>query len=452
MLVRTHLGYGSPHKQDTFEAHGSPVGEEEVKLTKQNLGWPLDPAFYIPREALAHFREAVERGSRAESEWNEKLTRYTKSFPELATEFGNIMAGGLPEGWDAEMPSFAADAKGVATRAAGGKILNAVAPRLPNLIGGSADLNPSTYTVLKGLGDFESPATTGGDQQGAAGGGWSYGGRNLHFGVREHAMGSILNGLSVHGGIIPYGATFLIFSDYMRPSIRLAALMKQRVIYVFTHDSIGLGEDGPTHQPVEQLASLRSVPNLIVLRPADANETAEAWRVALNRAGGPAALVLTRQNVPVIDRTGRAPAAMLRRGGYVLADPAGGEPQVLIIATGSEVQLALAAGGLLAAGNIRARVVSLPSWELFEAQPREYRESVLPPSITARVGIETGVRTGWERYIGPWGEFVGMSSFGASAPGQVAYEKFGFSAENVAERARIALSKVNGEVPVAIVS
>ena len=452
--IRTHLGYGSPHKQDTFEAHGSPLGEEEVKLTKQNLGWPLEPLFHIPKEALGHFREAVNIGSRVESEWKEKLSRYTGSFPELAREFGTAMLGELPKGWDADIPSFAADAKGVATRAAGGKILNAVAPRLPNLIGGSADLNPSTYTVLKGLGDFESPAATGGDQQGAAGGGWSYAGRNLHFGVREHAMGAILNGLSVHGGIIPYGATFLIFSDYMRPAIRLASLMKQRVIYVFTHDSIGLGEDGPTHQPVEQLASLRSVPNLIVLRPADANETAEAWRVALNRDGGPAAIVLTRQNVPVIDRSGRGAATMLKRGGYVLAEAMDGKPQVLLIATGSEVHLALAASELLAGGNIQARVVSLPSWELFEAQPRDYRESVLPPSITARVGIEAGVRTGWERYIGPWGEFVGMSSFGASAPGQVVFEKFGFTAANVAEKARAALSKkkVNGEVPVTIVS
>jgi transketolase len=447
--VRTHLGYGSPHKQDSFEAHGSPLGEEEVKLTKQHLGWPLDPPFHIPPEVMGHFREALPRGKRSEAEWDEKLARYTTSFPELAREFRTAMLGELPKGWDAEMPGFAADAKGVATRAAGGMVLNALASRVPNLIGGSADLNPSTYTVLKGLGDFESPAAAGGDQQGSSGGGWSYAGRNLHFGVREHAMGSILNGLSVHGGIVPYGATFLIFSDYMRPSIRLAALMKQRVVYVFTHDSIGLGEDGPTHQPVEQLASLRSVPNLLVLRPADANETAEAWRVALNRNNGPAAMVLTRQNVPVIDRAGRGAASMVQKGGYVLMDAPGGAPQVLLIATGSEVHLALAAGELLAEGNIRARVVSLPSWELFEAQPPEYRESVLPPSITARVGIEAGVRAGWERYIGPRGEFVGMSSFGASAPGQTAFEKFGFTAVNIAGKARAAFAK-NGEVPVTI--
>ena len=435
ILVRTHIGYGSPNKQDTFEAHGSPLGEKELKLTKQALGWPLDPLFYIPEQALAHFRLAVENGKKAEAEWDVKFADYAKTFPDLAKEFQRVMSGELPKGWDTNIPIFPADPKGMATRVASGKVLSALSPKLPMLIGGSADLDPSTHTALKGMGDFENPRDEAGDLQGSAGGGWSYSGRNLHFGVREHAMGSIANGLAVHGGLIPFTATFLTFSDYMRPPIRLAALMKQGVIFIFTHDSIALGEDGSTHQPIEQLASLRAIPNLLVIRPCDANETAVAWRVAIELRHQPVALVLTRQNVPTLDRKQFAGAEGLRRGAYVLADVPEGKPELILIATGSEVGLIVAAREKLQTQKIAVRLVSMPSWELFEAQSSEYRDSVLPPSVHARLAVEAGVTQGWHRYVGDRGDVIGVDRFGASAPGPVVMREYGFSVENVCQRA-----------------
>ncbi|MDH3442312.1 MAG: transketolase [Deltaproteobacteria bacterium] len=441
VLVRTHIGYGSPGKQDSFEAHGSPLGEKEVKLTKKQLGWPEEPRFYLPDEALAHFRQALDRGKQAEAEWEKRFSDYAKKFPDLAKEFSQVMGGKLPEGWQAEIPNFPADPKGVATRVASGKILNAIAPRLPTLIGGSADLNPSTYTVMNKLGDFESPVRPATDQQGSAGGDWGYSGRNLHFGVREHGMGAALNGMAAHGGIIPFGSTFMIFSDYLRPSIRLAALMELGVIYVFTHDSIGVGEDGPTHQPIEQLAGLRSVPRLVVIRPCDANETAEAWRFAIETRNCPVALVLSRQNLPTLDRSHFAGAEGLRCGAYVLTDPPQGKPDVVLIGTGSEVSLVVAAGKKLSEQNIGARIVSMPSWELFEAQSRKYRDEVLPPSVRPKLAVEAGAVQGWHRYVGDGGDVIAMERFGASAPGNVVMEKMGFTVGNVVERAQALLKK-----------
>jgi transketolase len=435
ILVRTHIGYGSPHKQDTFEAHGSPLGQEEVKLTKQALGWPIDPPFYTPEKALAHFRLAVENGKRAEAEWNARVSVYLKAFPNLAREFQQGLAGELPKGWDTDIPIFAADPKGMATRVASGKVLNSIDPKLPSLIGGSADLDPSTHTALTAMGDFENPSDESGNLQGSTGGGWSYVGRNLHFGVREHAMGSIANGLAVHGGVIPFTATFLIFSDYMRPPIRLAALMEQRVIFVFTHDSIALGQDGPTHQPVEQLASLRAIPHLIVIRPCDANETAVAWRVAIETRDRPVALVLTRQDVPTLDRAHYAAADGLRRGAYVLADAPNGKPDIILIGTGSEVSLIVAAGHRLTAKEINVRIVSMPSWELFDTQPRSYRDAVLPPSVHARLAVEAGASQGWCKYAGDEGDVIGVDRFGASAPAEVVLREYGFTVENICERA-----------------
>jgi len=435
VLLRTHIGFGSPGKQDSFEAHGSPLGKEEVKLTKKNLGWPEEPAFYIPEQALARFRESVAKGEQAEAQWKERWSAYAREFPEAARELEQVLQGDLPKDWDAAIPEFPADAKGMATRVASGKVLNAVATKLPTLIGGSADLNPSTHTVLQKLGDFESPQRDFGRSQGAAGGGFSYAGRNIHFGVREHAMGSICNGLAAHAGIIPFGSTFLIFSDYMRPSIRLAALMELGVIYVFTHDSIGVGEDGPTHQPIEQLAALRAIPRLVVIRPCDANETAVAWRVAIESRHHPVALALTRQNVPTLDRRQFAGAEGLRRGAYVLSDAPEGKADLVLIATGSEVSLNVAAQQKLLQRNIRARVVSMPSWELFDLQSKEYRESVLPPSIRPRLAVEAGLPQGWHRYAGDGGDIIAVERFGASAPGNVVMEKFGFTVDHVVERA-----------------
>ena len=420
IIARTHIAYGSPNKQDTAEAHGAPLGEEEIKLTKRALGWPLEPAFYIPDEALAHFREALQRGRAWEAQWQAQFDAYAATHPELAAEWRTVMNGRLPEGWADKIPTFTPGGGSMATREASGKVLNAIAPHLPTLIGGSADLTPSNNTYLKGYGDFQR------DNVGA---------RNLHFGVREHAMGSILNGMALHGGVIPYGGTFLIFSDYMRPAIRLAALSHIHVIYVFTHDSIGLGEDGPTHEPIEHLASLRAMPNLTVIRPADANETAVAWRVALEHRGGPVALALTRQKLPVLDRTTLASADLLRRGAYVLTDAGSGQPDIILIATGSEVQLALEARQRLAARGIGARVVSMPSWELFEQQPDSYRDEVLPPSVTARLAIEAASPQGWHRYVGTMGAVIGMTRYGASAPYHVLMEQFGFTADNVTSRA-----------------
>ncbi|MDE2359755.1 MAG: transketolase [Betaproteobacteria bacterium] len=435
ILVRTHLGYGSPNKQDSFEAHGSPLGEEEVRLTKRNLGWPVEPAFFIPDQALACFRQAVARGAQAEAAWNRRFSAYTQAFPDLARELEQVRDGDLPADWDADIPVFPQDAKGMATRVASGKVMNAVAPRMPALVGGSADLDPSTRTALAGLGDFEPPGASARDRQGSQGGGWSPAGRNLHFGVREHGMGAILNGLAAHGGTVPFGATFLVFSDYMRPAIRLAALMGLHVIYVFTHDSIALGEDGSTHQPVEQLAGLRSVPQLVVIRPCDANETAVAWRVALEMRDRPVALILTRQSVPTLDRSRFAAADGLRRGAYVLADAPNDKPDLILIATGSEVGLIIAAAQKLRVQGIEARVVSMPSWELFDAESRDYRDAVLPPSIGARLAVEAGASQGWHRYTGDHGDVLGVDRFGASAPGDVVLRQYGLTIDNVCRRA-----------------
>lgn len=434
ILVRTHIGYGSPDKQDSFASHGSPLGADEVRLTKEKLGWPTEPPFYIPEPARAHFRRAIARGKSAEAEWRDKFSAYARAFPDLAESFQQIMQGELPEGWDRDIPVFPADAKGLATRIAGGKVMNAVAPRLPALIGGSADLNPSTHTALAGLGDFEPVGMDACDKQGAVDGVWGYAGRNLYFGVREHAMGAILNGLAAHGGALPFGATFLIFSDYMRPPIRLAALMGLHVIYVFTHDSIALGQDGPTHQPVEQLAGLRAVPGLTVIRPGDANETAVAWRVALEARDQPVALVLTRQNVPTLDRTRCAAADGLRRGAYVLADASDGGPDAILIASGSEVGLIMAARQKLQEQKIRVRVVSMPSWELFDIQPQGYRDQVLLPSVHARLAVEAGASQGWHQYVGDRGDVLGIDRFGASAPGDVVMREYGFTIDNVCQR------------------
>ena len=420
IVVRTHIAYGSPNKQDTAGAHGSPLGEEEVNLTKKNLGWPLEPKFYIPEEARAHFRKAVECGEKAEAEWQQRLAVYRKAFPDLAAEWDRYVRGELPEGWQAKLPVFKPSDGSLATRQASGKVLNAIASSLPTLLGGSADLAPSTDTLIKGAGDFQKG---------------NYGGRNFHFGVREHAMGSILNGMAL-SGLIPYGATFLIFSDYMRPTIRLAALMGIHPIFVYTHDSIFLGEDGPTHQPIEQLASLRAIPNLSLIRPADANETAVAWRVAIERRGGPVALALTRQKLPVIDRQKYASAEGLTRGAYILADAKGRRPELLLIASGSEVSVALDAYEKLTAAGIATRAVSMPSWDLFEEQPQDYKDEVLPPLTTARLAIEAAYPLGWDRYVGPQGATIAMTRFGASAPDKVLAEKFGFTTAHVVERAR----------------
>lgn len=440
ILVRTHIGYGSP-EQDSFKAHGSPLGVEDVRKTKQKLGWPTEPAFLIPDDALAHMREAVNRGSQAERAWDDLIISYAKAFPDLSRELEGRLLGDLPPGWDADIPVFQTDGKGLATREASGKVMNAIAPKLSALTGGSADLDPSTKTALKGLGDFNPPPLKSDDQQGSDGGGWSYAGRNLHFGVREHAMGAIANGLAAHGGLLPYASTFLIFSDYMRPPIRLAALMGLHVVYVFTHDSIALGEDGPTHQPVEQLANLRAIPNLVVIRPADANETAIAWRVAIETCNRPVALILSRQDLPTLDRNRYAAADGLRRGAYVLSDAPDGKPTLILIASGSEVGLILAAAERLQAQGIAVRCVSMPSWELFETLPQTERDAVLPPSVHARLAVELGVSQGWDRYIGAQGDMLSVERFGASAPAEKLLQEYGFTVNNVCEHALALLAK-----------
>jgi len=428
VIVRTEIGYASP-KQGTFGVHGSPLDAAQVIETKRKLGYPSEEPFFIPEAALAHLRSAVDRGRAAEAAWRKRLEAYRQAHPELAAEFERVMAGELPKDWDAEIPTFTTAEKPLATRSAGGKVINAIAARVPELVGGSADLNPSTDTALKGKGDFQNPKATPSDRQGAVGGEWSYAGRNLHFGVREHAMAAISSGIALHGGLIPFSATFFTFADYMRPAIRLASIMKLHSIFVFTHDSIGVGEDGPTHQPVEQAASLRAIPRLVVIRPGDANETASAWRVAMTRRG-PVALLLTRQALPVLAGTDD-----VAYGGYVLAD-SDGPPDVILIATGSELHVAVEARKLLAGRGVKARVVSLPSWELFEAQPQAYRDSILPPAVLARVAVEAGVPQGWDRYVGPFGAVVSVEGrFGASAPVKVVMEKYGFTAANVAEKA-----------------
>jgi transketolase len=430
-LIRVHtiIGFGSPHKQNTFEAHGSPLGPDEVKAAKENLGWPVEPPFYIHSEALEHFRAALARGQTEQTMWEARFDAYETAYPELAAELARALKGELPESWNKDVPVYPAG-KGQATRVSSGQVLNALAAQVPSLIGGSADLNPSTNTALKGLGDFQSPLLSVADRQGVVGGGWSYAGRNVPYGVREHAMGSLSNGLARHGGVIPFTATFLQFADYMRPAIRLAALMEQRVIFVFTHDSIFLGEDGPTHQPVEHLAALQTIPNLVVIRPADANETAVAWQIALERKHGPTALIFSRQAVPTFDRTVMASAENVRRGGYTLIDSTS-TPDIILIATGSEVALAVSAREELTLQGIKTRVVSLPSWKLFDAQPRDYRESVLLPGVKARLSIEAGVAQGWHKYVGDQGKIMSIERFGASAPAKVLAEKFGFTVEAV---------------------
>ena len=442
--VKTHIGYGSPHKQDTFEVHGSPLGPEEVIATKKNLGWPLEPAFYIPDEALLHFRKTLERGEQIETEWKAKTNPYKQAYPDLMKEWDQMMGLKLPAGWDKDVPVFPPDAKGVATRSVGGQVMNAIASHFPSFIGGSADLNPSTNTVLKGLGNFQPPCPGDKALQGAVSGQWGYEGANIAFGVREHAMGSILNGVALHGGLLPFGSTFMVFSDYMRPAIRLAALMRLHIIYIFTHDSIGLGEDGPTHQPVEHLSTLRVIPDLTVIRPADANETAEAWKMAM-QVDGPVALIMTRQAVPVIDRSKYHPSDGLRRGAYVLADSGSDKPEVILISSGSEVHLTLEAYEKLSAEGLRVRVVSMPSWELFERQPEGYRKEVFPCDITVRISVEAGSTFGWHRYVGPSGIALGIDRFGASAPGTVVLEKFGFTSENIVNRVKALLDRTSSE-------
>jgi len=439
LLIRTHLGYGSP-EQDSFKAHGSPLGADNVRKTKEKLGWPAEPAFLVPDAVLEHFREALERGATGEAGWNERFSAYTHAFPELASQLQCRLRDELPAGWNADIPVFPADAKGIATREASGKIMNAIAPKLPALTGGSADLDPSTKTALKGFGDFNPPVEMREDTQGSEGGGWGYGGRNLHFGVREHAMGAIANGLAAHGSAIPYDGTFLIFSDYMRPPIRLAALAHLHVIHVFTHDSIALGEDGPTHQPIEQLANLRAIPNLTLLRPCDANETAVAWQIALETKGRPVLLVLSRQALSTLDRTRYASAQGVRRGAYVLADAKDRKPQLILIGSGSEVGLIVAAAERLQQEGIAVRSVSMPSWELFDALPKAERDAVLPPSVRARLAVEAGATQGWHRYVGDAGDVLGIDRFGASAPGETVLREYGFTIDNVYARAKALLA------------
>jgi transketolase len=444
IIVRTTLGYGSPHKAGTFQAHGNPLGVEEVEATKRNLGWPTTETFWIPDEALQHFRRAIDRGAQLEQEWQQRFDAYAKEYPDLAAQFRRTQAGELPTGWDSNLPTFrpedVKDGK-IATRAAGASVINAVATVLPELVGGSADLNPSTDTALKGGGDFESPENLAEDRQGSVGGTWGYGGRNLFYGVREHAMGAITNGMVYHGGLRAFSATFLVFSDYMRPPIRLAALSELPSIFVYTHDSIGLGEDGPTHQPIEHLPALRAIPHMVVFRPADANEVTEGWRVAIERRMAPTILVFSRQALPIYDRSVVAPASGARKGAYVLVDPPDGQPEVILISTGSEVSLAMGARDLLQREGRRVRVVSMPSWELFAAQPRSYRDDVLPPSITARVSVEAASPLGWERWVGDDGDVIGLNRFGASAPYTDIYKNLNFTPEYIAQRAREVLER-----------
>ena len=421
--VKTTIGYGMP-TQGTRKAHSDPPGEEAVRETKRNLGWPEDKQFYVPDEALAQFRKAIERGEKFESEWQGLVQQYKSQHKEDGEQLIAMLSGELPAKWEDHLPTFA-DAKPIATRVASGEVINALAPVMPMLIGGSADLGVSNNTDIKDSHSFEAD---------------SYDGRIFHFGVREHAMGATLTGISLNGGLIPYGGTFMTFSDYMRPAVRLAALSEVQVIYVFTHDSIGLGEDGPTHQPIEHLAALRAIPHLFVIRPADPTETSEAWRIAILRRHGPTALALTRQKVELIDRNKFAPASGLRKGAYVLAEAtADGKattPQLLLIATGSEVSLVLEAREKLQAEGTSTRVVSMPCWELFEEQSQEYRDQVLPPSVTKRVSVEAGVPQGWDRYVGPAGIVIGLDRFGASAPGEIALRELGFTVENVLSKAR----------------
>jgi len=416
IIARTCIGCGSPNKENTPDAHGAPLGEEEVALTKKNLDWPEEPAFLVPDDVLSFFRQAVDRGDEAEKAWQKMFDQYKKEYPDLYAQWEQMHKPLDPKIWKDSLPEFSGN---VATRQASGKTLAAIAPHVPGLIGGSADLAPSNNTFLKGYGEFQNDR-----------------GRNIHFGVREHAMGAVLNGMALSGALIPYGGTFLVFCDFMKPAIRLAALMGLQVIYVFTHDSIGLGEDGPTHQPIEHLASLRAIPNVTVIRPADAPETAEAWEVALTRKSGPTALILTRQSLPTIDRGKYGAADGLRKGAYVLADAANGAPELILLGSGSETQLLLGAYDQLTGEGVKVRVVNVPSWELFKEQPKAYQDSVLPPAVEKRLAVEAGCSCGWERFTGLRGAIIGIDRFGASAPANTLFKEFGFSVENVVNKAK----------------
>lgn len=421
IIVKTHIGFGSPNKVDTAKVHGSPLGEEEIVRTRDNLGCSCDK-FCVPKAVSDHFKKAVANGKAKEDEWNKKFVQYKKTFPKMAKEITDFYSGKLPAGWEKSIPKFDVSEKGMATRTASHKVLNSIAKDLPTLLGGSADLGPSNNTELEGMGDVAANTPSNVEA------------RNLHFGVREHAMGAILNGLALSKLTIPYGGTFLIFSNYMRPTIRLAALMDLRVVYVFTHDSIGLGEDGPTHQPIEQLISLRAIPNLTVIRPADANETAFAWKAAIENKKGPTAFILSRQNLPILDQKVYNKSENLKYGAYIL-NKEDKKPDIILIATGSEVSLALEAAKKLEKQNIAARVVSMPSWELFEKQPQKYKDKILPPEIKIRLAIEAGSSLGWHKYVGDQGEVISIDRFGASAPAEVLFKKFGFSISNVTKEA-----------------
>ena len=424
VIMRTHIAYGSPNKQDTAGAHGAPLGEEEVSLTKKYLGFPEDEFFRVPDQALERFRKCIDRGKEAESIWQEKFEAYSNKYPDLAKKWIDAMNGSLNDGWDMDLPDFSTTGP-IATRAASGKVLNSIAKNVPELIGGSADLAPSNKTIIEPSHDFQKD---------------SYDGRNIRFGVREHSMGAIMSGMALHKGLRPYGGTFLVFADYMRPSIRIAGMMKLPVIYVFTHDSIAVGEDGPTHQPVEQIASLRTIPGLTVIRPADASETVKAWRQAVKTTDGPVALILSRQKLPLLDTNENTSEDGFANGAYILMD-SNGKPDVILIASGSEVHIALEAGKTLSNRGIPARVVNMPSWELFEKTSQEYKDKVLLPDVTARIAIEAGVSMGWERYVGSNGAIISMPGFGASAPGGTVMEKFGFTSDNIIQKASELLKK-----------
>jgi len=427
IIVRSHIGYGAPNKQDTHSAHGSPLGEDEIKLTKEAYGWPADAKFLVPDEVRADFAAQVgKRGGELHAAWQAKFNDYAKKYPELANEWRQMQARELPAGWEQGLPVFATDPKGLATRVSGGKVLNGVAAKVPWLLGGAADLAPSTMTLL----EFEGAGVFSADTSG----------RNMHFGIREHGMASAANGMAL-SNLRPYVSTFLVFSDYLRPTLRLAAIMELPVIHVYTHDSIGVGEDGPTHQPVEHYAALRAIPRLLVFRPGDANEVSESYRAVLGENNRPAALILTRQNLPTLDRSKFAAASGVAKGGYVLADAADGKPDVLLLATGSELHLAVQGYEKLTASGVKARVVSLPCFELFDEQPQAYRDQVLPPSVTARVAVESGIQQGWDRYLGPRGKFVGMTGYGASAPAGQLFKEFGITADHVVAEAQALVGK-----------
>ncbi|MDL1967980.1 MAG: transketolase [Deltaproteobacteria bacterium] len=419
IILRTHIAFGSPNKQDSADAHGSPLGEEEIRLTKKNLGWNENLSFYVPEQLIEISGECIDKGEKAEAIWKEKFEEYCSKYPVLSKKLNDSLNNSLNKGWDANLPDFSKNEGPIATRAASGKILNAIAKNIPYLIGGSADLAPSNNTIIKSSHDFQKNM---------------FDGRNIRFGVREHAMGGIISGIALHKGLRPYGGTFFVFADYMRPSIRLAALMKLPVIYIFTHDSIAVGEDGPTHQPVEHLAGLRAIPGLTVIRPADATETIEAWRLTARTTDCPVALILSRQKLPVIDRTIYSSADKLVNGAYILSD-SDGKPDIILIATGSEVHIALNAGKILEKKGISVRLVSMPSWELFEKTSQEYKDKVLLPDVTVRIAVEAGISMGWERYAGSSGAVIGINEFGASAPGNTVMEKFGFTSENIVQKA-----------------